>query len=117
MRAQAISSKKCCAKYKQSNQSLTTSERKKKAVKQLEATRQCVAKWRKPQKEAAAAKTTCTPSQFRSAQTYGKATARARRMMEWALSQTPKRRKVVCKKLYDMELINSTVTLQGEEGI
>ena len=36
--------------------------------------------------------------------------------MKLALPQTPNRRKVVCKKLYEMECHNSTLTQKGEEG-
>ena len=49
-------------------------------------------------------------SPFRSAQAYAKATAQAKRM----LPQTPKRRKAVCRNLYDTECDASTPTTSKE---
>ena len=78
-----------------------------------ESTRKRVAEWRKrnkEKKEQASTQERKKGSPFRSAQAYAKATARAKRM----LPQTPKRRKAVCRNLYDTECDASTPTTSKE---
>ncbi len=96
-------SKKCRERVKQRHNSLPSVQQKQKQKEAREATRIRVAKCRALKKKEAAATQSKQKSPFNSAQAFAKATSRARRLMNEALPKTQRRRKIVCKKLYQME--------------
>ena len=101
-RAAAV--KKCREKNKHCQSLLSKHMRSQLDRERKEATRKRVAKYRKLKRERASASTSQGVSEpFRSAQAFAKAAARARRMMNMALPNSPKRRKAVCRKLYEKE--------------
>ena len=102
-----------CAHQKAAETNLPKAVRERVAEEKKESTRKRVAEWRKrnkEKKEQASTQERKKGSPFRSAQAYAKATARAKRM----LPQTPKRRKAVCRNLYDTECDASTPTTSKE---
>ena len=76
------------------------STRKKAVEDRRKQTRECVAKHRASRKEQWEEQRQQRPDAFKSAQAMGKAMTRAKRALESSLPRTPKRKKVVCQRLF-----------------
>ena len=79
---------------------MPASTRKKVVEGRRKQTRERVAKHRASRKEQWEEQRQQRPAAFKSAQAMGKAMTRAKRALELSLPRTPKRKKVVCQRLF-----------------
>ncbi|XP_030827949.1 uncharacterized protein LOC115928135 [Strongylocentrotus purpuratus] len=104
LKKKAAAMKRCREKQKLRERTLPKYARKQLERETKEATKKRVAKHRKLKKERKAeAEAEASHGPFKSAMALAKATARAHRIMDRVLPDTPKRRIVVSRKLYEKE--------------